>query len=96
VWFAPLLFLIIRPIATLPVLLAGRFTRFEFGAIAWFGIRGIGSLYYLMFAIEKGLPEDLARPFASITLTIMACSILAHGVTVTPLLNYYGHLRRRR
>ena len=24
----------------------------------WFGVRGIGSLYYLMYAIQHGLPQD--------------------------------------
>jgi NhaP-type Na+/H+ or K+/H+ antiporter len=94
-WFAPLLFLIIRPLATLPLLLVARFTRFEFGAISWFGIRGIGSIYYLKFAIERGLPAEVAQSFASITLTVVALSIVVHGVSVTPLLNYYGRLRRR-
>lgn len=27
----------------------------------WFGIRGIGSLYYLMYAIQHGLSEELGR-----------------------------------
>jgi NhaP-type Na+/H+ or K+/H+ antiporter len=96
-WFAPLLFLVIRPLAALPLLLVSRFTRFEFGAISWFGIRGIGSIYYLMFAIEKGLPLKFAGFMVSLTLTVVACSILVHGVSVTPLLNYYGrHVRRRK
>ncbi len=91
-WFAPLLFLVIRPLATLPLLLFGRFGRFEFGAISWFGIRGIGSIYYLMFAIDRGLPPALADTFTSLILTIVASSILAHGLSVTPLLNHYGRL----
>jgi sodium/hydrogen antiporter len=91
-WFAPLLFFIIRPLGALPLLLIGHFTRFEFGAISWFGIRGIGSIYYLMFAIEKGLPAPLADTFMSLTLTIVAFSIIVHGVSVTPLLNYYNRL----
>ncbi|MDO8543545.1 MAG: cation:proton antiporter [Opitutaceae bacterium] len=88
-WFAPLLFLVIRPIAALPVRFCGKFTGFEFGAIAWFGIRGIGSIYYAMYAIEKGLPADTAHKLVSLTLTIVALSVLVHGISVTPLLNYY-------
>jgi sodium/hydrogen antiporter len=95
-WFAPLLFFVIRPLATLPLLLVARFTRFEFGAISWFGIRGIGSIYYLMFAIEKGLPADVADSFVSLTLTIVATSIIVHGVSVTPLLNYYSRRTKTR
>jgi NhaP-type Na+/H+ or K+/H+ antiporter len=95
-WFAPLLFFVIRPLATLPILAVARFTRFEFGAISWFGIRGIGSIYYMMYAIDQGLPDELAEPFTSLTLTIVALSIMVHGVSVTPLLSYYGRLTSRR
>jgi sodium/hydrogen antiporter len=95
-WFGPLLFLVIRPIAALPLLLVGQFTRFEFSAISWFGIRGIGSIYYLMFAIDEGLPAELAVPFTSLTLSIVALSILVHGISVTPFFNYYGRLTKRR
>ena len=94
-WFAPLLFLVIRPIAVLPVLATGRFSKSEYGAIAWFGIRGIGSLYYLMFAIEQGLSQDLAQQIASLTLTIIALSIVIHGVSVTPLLERYAQLKNK-
>lgn len=91
--FGLLLFFVLRPLAVWPVLTTGRFTRFEFGAIAWFGIRGIGSLYYLMYAVEKGLPPPLADELVSITLTVIALSVIVHGISVTPLLNY--HQRRR-
>lgn len=55
----------------------------------WFGIRGIGSLYYLAYAVEAGLSEDLARPIAAATLTVVAASVLLHGVSVTPLLRRF-------
>jgi NhaP-type Na+/H+ or K+/H+ antiporter len=95
-WFAPLLFLVIRPLATLPMLFSGKFSRLEFGAVAWFGIRGIGSIFYLMFAIERGLPGDLAQRLASLTLSVVALSILVHGVSVTPLLHLLARRRRPR
>lgn len=95
-WFGLLLFVVIRPLAALPLLLIGRFTPFEFGAISWFGIRGIGSIYYLMYAIDKGLPTDIAAPITALTLSILAFSIIAHGVSVTPLLTYYVRLKASR
>lgn len=88
-WFAPLLFLVIRPLAALPLLAAGRFSVYEYSLVAWFGIRGIGSIYYLMYAIEHGLPQDLAKILVSLTLTVIALSIVVHGVSVTPLLMRY-------
>lgn len=87
-WFAPLLFCVIRPVAVLPVWLTGRFTPWQFAGVAWFGIRGIGSIYYLMYALAQGLPADLARPMVSLTFTVVAVSIVVHGISVTPLLTY--------
>jgi sodium/hydrogen antiporter len=95
-WFAPLLFFVIRPAAALPLFAVGRFTRFEFAAISWFGIRGIGSIYYLMFAINAGLPDDLAEPLTALVLTTVGLSIFVHGVSVTPLLTYYNRLTGRQ
>jgi NhaP-type Na+/H+ or K+/H+ antiporter len=93
-WFATLLFVIIRPIAALPLFSIGRFSRAEFGAVAWFGIRGIGSVYYLMFAINSGaLNQELAQRLSSLTLTILLLSILVHGVSVNPLLERYNRSR---
>ena len=56
---------------------------------AWFGIRGIGSLYYLMYAIEHGLPEHLGLELIQLVLVVVTLSILIHGVTVRPLMSRY-------
>ena len=85
-WFVPLLFCVIRPVAVLPVWLTGRLTRWQFAGVAWFGIRGIGSIYYLMYALDHGLPPELARPMVALTFTVVAASIVVHGISVTPLL----------
>lgn len=89
-WFAPLLFLVIRPLAALPVLGTAKFAAFEFSLIAWFGIRGIGSIYYLMFAIDRGISTELATQLVSLTFTVVALSIVVHGISVTPLLKRYA------
>ncbi len=89
-WFAALLFLVIRPIAALPVRAIRKFTTFELGGIAWFGIRGIGSVYYLMYAVDAGLPPAVAERIASLVLSVIVLSILVHGISVTPLLNRYA------
>lgn len=88
-WFIPLLFLGVRPVAVAVGLAGTRLPRREKGMIAWFGIRGIGSIYYLMYAIEHGLPEDLAGRLIGLTLTAVAASILVHGISVTPLMRLY-------
>jgi NhaP-type Na+/H+ or K+/H+ antiporter len=72
-----------------------RFAKKQLAGIAWFGIRGIGSVYYLMYALDQGLPANLARPLAALTFTVVAVSIVVHGVSVTPLLGYVLKGRRR-
>ncbi|MEY4940741.1 MAG: hypothetical protein RIQ93_2476 [Verrucomicrobiota bacterium] len=86
VWFVPVLFFAIRPFAVLPVWFTRRFTPKQFAGVAWFGIRGIGSIYYLMYAIDRGLAPELARTLTSLTFIVVGASILAHGVSVTPLM----------
>lgn len=95
-WFVPLLFCVIRPVAVLPVWLTGRFTRWQFAGVAWFGIRGIGSIYYLMYALDHGLPRELARPMVALTFTVVAASIVVHGISVTPLLAWLKRADRVR
>lgn len=87
-WFVPLLFCVLRPLAVSLLLVARRFGRRQGAGMAWFGIRGIGSIYYLMYAIDHGLPEDVARTLTSLTFTVVAASIVLHGVSVTPLLKH--------
>lgn len=88
-WFIPVLFLVVRPLAVFTALAGARLPRFEKRMIAWFGIRGIGSLYYLMYAIEHDLDPALAELLAGLTLTTITASILIHGISVTPLMRLH-------
>lgn len=88
-WFIPLLFLVVRPLAVLAGLAGARLPRFEKRMIAWFGIRGIGSLYYLTYAIEHGLDPTLAELLVGLTLTTITASILIHGISVTPFMRLH-------
>ncbi len=76
--------------------MGGRVTGAERGLLAWFGIRGIGSLYYLMYAVNRGLSPELAWQLISTTLTVIAVSIVLHGITVTPLMAWYRGRQRGR
>jgi NhaP-type Na+/H+ or K+/H+ antiporter len=51
VWFIPLLFLVLRPAAVALGLLGSPASRQQRFFMAWFGIRGIGSLYYRAYAL---------------------------------------------
>lgn len=88
--FIAVLFLVIRPIAVRVGLLGT--TKIDTSRnvlIGWFGIRGIGSLYYLAYAMNHGLPSEIATRLAALTLTTIAVSIIVHGITVTPLMRWY-------
>jgi sodium/hydrogen antiporter len=85
-----LLFLVIRPAGVWLGLLGSRTTAERRWLSSWFGIRGIGSIYYLMYAINRGLDPALAEQLITITLIVVSTSILAHGVSVTPLMRRYG------
>ena len=95
-WFIAVLFLVIRPLSVHLGLFGQIITTSERRLISWFGIRGIGSLYYLMFALNHGLPDDLTSELVSITLTTIAVSIVAHGITVTPLMDWYQKRKHRQ
>ena len=88
-WFVPLLLLGIRPAAVYLGLAGAPVAARERRLIAWFGIRGIGSMYYLFYAISHGLNTGHAEQLVSVTLAVIVASVLLHGVTVTPLMRRY-------
>lgn len=89
VWFIPLLFLIIRPLAVYLGLVGTDVAGAPRLLMAWFGIRGIGSIYYLMYAISHGIAPALAERLLSITVAVVVVSVIAHGISVTPLMARY-------
>ena len=89
-WLAALLLLVIRPISVMIGLMGSRSSGRERALIGWFGIRGIGSVYYLMFALTHELPQDFAEVTIALTLSTIAISILVHGLTVTPVMARWG------
>lgn len=84
--------LVVRPLA---VLLAVRphgrdgVTRGQRRLVAWFGIRGVGSLFYAAFALEHGVGGGAAAELLRATLAALAVSVLLHGVSATPLMAAY-------
>jgi sodium/hydrogen antiporter len=89
VWFIPLLLLVIRPLAALPSLCCSDTNRLQRIMICWFGIRGVGSVYYLMYGITNGVEPETARLLIGLTLAVIAMSIIVHGLSVTPMMKRY-------
>jgi NhaP-type Na+/H+ or K+/H+ antiporter len=93
---AAALFLLIRPASVLLMpwgALLGGHQRLLLG---WFGIRGIGSLYYLFYALNHDLAPDIAVSSTNLTLSVVALSILVHGLTTQPLLAHYERTKQRK
>ncbi|CAA9302769.1 MAG: sodium/hydrogen exchanger [uncultured Gemmatimonadaceae bacterium] len=93
-WFVPLLFFVVRPIAVAIGAPMGAAPPIQRTLTMWFGIRGIGSIYYLAYAIAHGMPEEPARRITALVLSTVAASALLHGITVTPLMRRYAQTMR--
>lgn len=91
---ALVILLIVRPVAGLVGLIGFRAEPTEKMAIAFFGIRGAGSIYYLSYGLnhlEWGDPERLW----GIVATVILLSILLHGLTVTPVMRFLDRAKGR-
>jgi NhaP-type Na+/H+ or K+/H+ antiporter len=72
--------------------LPGGLGRHEALATAFFGVRGVGSLYYLAFAAgEHSFPEE--RWLWSTTAFTILVSVMVHGVLATPVMRYLDRHR---
>jgi len=82
---AMLLFAVLRPLAVAP--LKAFMPRFTDGRgvmlIGWFGVRGVGSLFYLAYALHEGVSGETARKLVDFTLAAVALSAVVHGVTAS-------------
>ncbi|SMH59633.1 cation:proton antiporter [Azospirillum agricola] len=63
-------------------------------AIGFFGIRGMGSIYYIAFALNAADFGVQGKLWALTGLTVLL-SILVHGTTVTPVMRRMDNRRRR-
>lgn len=95
-WFVLSLLLVVRPASVWLGLLGAPVSRDQRMLISWFGIRGIGSIYYLMYAINHGLPHSLAEELVALTLAAVTASIVLHGISVTPLMSLYARRKTGR
>ena len=83
--FALVALLVVRPLCCwIGLLGSGRSTE-DRAVVSFFGIRGLGTVYYLAFATGHAVFEEMDLLWATAGLTVLI-SILLHGVTVTPVL----------
>jgi sodium/hydrogen antiporter len=85
------LVLVVRPLAGYVALAVlprdeheeGGLDRGEIAAVAFFGVRGVGSLYYLGYAVTHEHVPDEPWLWSTVAFAIIV-SVILHGVTATP------------
>ena len=94
VGFAVLTLLVVRPLVAWISLLGRKEPTPERAIIAFFGIRGIGSVYYIAFALGRAPFEQPNVLWNAVSLVIVI-SIALHGITVTPIMRFIDKRRGR-
>jgi len=93
---AAVLFFVLRPVASYLMLAKTHTSPLQRWLIGWFGIRGIGSLYYLAYVQNHAPQGQNIHELVGITVSVISLSILLHGSSATPLLSFYQRQKERR
>ena len=91
--FAGVAIFVVRPVAVYATTWFCDLSGTQRGLTAWFGIRGIGTIYYLSHGFTLGVAgavPDTAERLADCAIVTIAASVLLHGFTVTPLMTRYA------
>ena len=86
---AAVLFVVIRPLAVWIGVRDADAGGAPRRLLAWFGIRGIGSVYYAVYFAGFELRDDVATELLSAVFTVVAASIVLHGISAAPLMELY-------
>jgi NhaP-type Na+/H+ or K+/H+ antiporter len=92
---AAILFVVIRPLAVWIGVRGSDTSSAPRRLLAWFGIRGIGSVYYAVFFAGYELRDAVATELLSAVFTVIAASIVVHGISAAPLMELYRARRAR-
>lgn len=85
---ALLLLMVVRPLGAWISLLGSGLPNQTCWLFGWFGIRGVGSLYYLSYALGKGV-GPVAEPLTWTVYSVVVTSIVLHGLSTSPLMGWY-------
>jgi sodium/hydrogen antiporter len=92
--YALLAIFVVRPIAGWICLANTTCPSTERAVISFFGIRGLGTIYYLAYALQKSDFEEVDVVWNTACLTILI-SIILHGMTVTPVMRLIDRRQQR-
>ncbi len=93
-FFALAVLVIARPLSVYAVVRPAAMPAHQRRLLAWFGIRGVGSLYYVAYAMQHGLGGAMAAQMLGVVMTVLAASIVLHGLSVTQMMAAYQKRRR--
>lgn len=82
---AAVVLLVVRPLTGWLGLLRGRAGSRERFVIAFFGVRGVGSLFYIAYALQEGQFADAAAIWRIVGLVVIG-SIVVHGLSASPIM----------
>jgi len=89
---ALLVLLVVRPFAGLIGLARGRTGPRERVVVSFFGVRGVGSVFYVAYALEAGHFLEAGAVWRVVGLAVVG-SIVLHGITATPVMRFLDRKR---
>lgn len=92
--FALAILMVIRPLSGWIALTPGKTGPAERAVIAFFGVRGVGSLFYIAYALENGNFPNGQHLWAIVALVVIG-SIVIHGIAATPAMAALDARRER-
>jgi NhaP-type Na+/H+ or K+/H+ antiporter len=93
--FVAVLLLVLRPATSLLSLRGSVRDDLERRAIAFYGVRGVGSFYYLAYATSTASFVDARRLWAIVAAVVLA-SLVVHGTSAGPVMAVLDRRRVRR
>jgi NhaP-type Na+/H+ or K+/H+ antiporter len=89
--FAILALTVVRMVPVGLALAGAGFDRATVAFIGWFGPRGLASVVFGLIAVDSLAPKDAHLVLGAVTVTV-TLSVIAHGVTGSPLAQRYGRV----
>ena len=90
--FGVLALFLVRPLSGWVSLAGACCPSTERGVISFFGIRGLGSVYYLAYAQQKAEFDSPDLLWSTLGFIVLV-SIMLHGATVTPVMRLIDRRR---
>ena len=81
---ALILIMVIRPITGYVALTGKKISHFEKFVLSFYGIRGVGSIYYLMFALNE-VQFDESQKLIELTAVTIVLSVCIHGISAATI-----------